>query len=190
MPDKNLPQDAKLVFKGRIFDVYQWEQKMFDGTSATFERLKRPDTVVIIPTVGNKIVVLEEDQPYGAGVKSYIDFPAGRADKEGAEILDEAKRELVEETGYASEDWELLMSYEPHGKIIWTVYVYMARNCKKVADQKLDAGEKITARLTTFEEMLLLPDDPKFRSGKLNEELLRMRLDPLKKEEFRKLLFP
>jgi ADP-ribose pyrophosphatase len=189
-PSNNLPQGARLVFKGRIFDVYQWEQKMFDGTTETFERLKRPDTVVIIPTVNDKILILDEDQPYGAQVKSYIDFPAGRADKDGAAILDEAKRELLEETGYASEDWEFLMSYEPHGKIIWTVFVYIARNCKKITEQKLDPGEKITVRPVTFEEVIMLPDDPKFRSGKLNEEFLRMRLDPAKKEEFRKLLFP
>jgi len=32
-----VPEEAKLVFKGIIYDVYQWEQKMFDGTFSTFE---------------------------------------------------------------------------------------------------------------------------------------------------------
>lgn len=25
-----IPEDAKLVFKGIMYDVYQWQQKMFD----------------------------------------------------------------------------------------------------------------------------------------------------------------
>ena len=45
---KPIPKDARCVFKGVIFEVWQWEQKMFDGSMATFERIKRPDTVVII----------------------------------------------------------------------------------------------------------------------------------------------
>ncbi len=36
-----IPPNAKRVFKGIIFDVYQWQQKMFDGSKETFEMLKR-----------------------------------------------------------------------------------------------------------------------------------------------------
>jgi len=43
--------------------VYQWPQKMFDGSTATFEMIKRPDTVQIIATVGNKILMTQEEQP-------------------------------------------------------------------------------------------------------------------------------
>ena len=184
-----LPEGAKLVFKGKIFEVYNWEQKMFDGSTATFEKLKRPDTVVIIPVIGDKILIIEEEQPCGDGVTSYLDFPAGRAD--GGDVsLNEAKRELLEETGYSSDDWELWTSYEPHGKIIWTVWVYIARNCKKIAEPHLDAGEKIKSRLISFDEILMLTEEPKFGSSKVCELFLRMRLDPAKKEEFQKLLFP
>ena len=35
-----VPKQAKRVFKGVIFDVYQWEQEMFDGTKEIFEKLK------------------------------------------------------------------------------------------------------------------------------------------------------
>jgi len=31
-----IPKDAKLVFKGKIFDVYQWQQKVYDGTTVTY----------------------------------------------------------------------------------------------------------------------------------------------------------
>lgn len=50
-----IPINARRVFKGIIFDVYQWEQKMFDGNFKTFEMLKRPNTVEIIAIRDNKI---------------------------------------------------------------------------------------------------------------------------------------
>ena len=53
----NLPENAKLVFKGIIHDIYQWEQEMFDGSKATFERIRRPDTTAVIAVVG---IVVEE----------------------------------------------------------------------------------------------------------------------------------
>ena len=59
-----IPKEAKLVFKGQIFDVYQWKQKMFDGSYETFEALKRKDNASIIPVVGNKILICEQEQPH------------------------------------------------------------------------------------------------------------------------------
>jgi ADP-ribose pyrophosphatase len=58
-----IPKEAKLVFKGVIFDVYQWQQKMFDGSFETFEMLKRPNTVEIIATQGDKILLSHQSQP-------------------------------------------------------------------------------------------------------------------------------
>jgi len=44
-----LPENAKLVFKGVVFDTYQWEIDGYDGSKKTFKKLKRPDTAMIIP---------------------------------------------------------------------------------------------------------------------------------------------
>lgn len=35
-----IPSFAKKVFKGIMFDVYQWQQKMFEGKLETFEKMK------------------------------------------------------------------------------------------------------------------------------------------------------
>ncbi len=39
--------EAKRVFKGVRFDVYQWKQKRYDGTKATFELIKRADSIIV-----------------------------------------------------------------------------------------------------------------------------------------------
>src|SRR5688572_20587166 len=88
-----IPDNAKKVFEGVIFDVYQWEQEMYDGTKAVFEKLRRPDTVSIIPvTESGQIIFSYQEQPGTAGAYSTL---GGRVD-EGEDVLDAAKRELLE----------------------------------------------------------------------------------------------
>jgi ADP-ribose pyrophosphatase len=179
-----IPPQAKRVFQGVIFDVYQWEQEMFDGSKSTFEKLRRSNTVEVIPIVGDKILIQEQEQPEK---KSFISLPGGRAD-EGEQPQETGKRELLEETGYGSEDWELWEQLEPYNKIDWTIYWYIARDCKKVQEPQLDAGEKITTKLITFDELVALSDDKNFYGGELAMKLLRLRLEPEKLEVFRKKL--
>src|ERR1700733_8127048 len=89
-----IPDQAKRVFKGEIFDVYQWPQTMFDGTAATFEMLKRPDTVQAIAVVDDKILVLNDEQPHRG---ARLTFPGGRADKSNESTDAAIKREVHEE---------------------------------------------------------------------------------------------
>lgn len=58
-----IPPHAVRVFKGVIFDVYQWEQMLYDGSTTTFECLKRPDTVIVIPLAGEMVYYAEQAQP-------------------------------------------------------------------------------------------------------------------------------
>jgi 8-oxo-dGTP pyrophosphatase MutT (NUDIX family) len=183
---KPLPPDAKMVFKGKIFEVWQWEQKMFDGTTETFERLKRPNTVQGIATVGDTILVQRQEQPDSA--QPFLSLPGGRCD-EGEEPLESAKRELLEETGYVSDDWSLWKEDDPVGKMQWTIYTFIARNCRKEREPHLDAGEKIDTKLMTFDEFLALSDDPSFRDLELVVPLLRARLDPSEKERLHAAIF-
>jgi ADP-ribose pyrophosphatase len=155
-----IPPEAKMVFKGEIFNVYQWQQKMFDGSSETFEMLKRPDTVVILAVKNNKIVVLDEEQP---SIPPFIGLPAGRHDKEGETELQAAQRELAEETGMHFKTWRLLAVNQPVSKIEWFVYVYLATDFDKEVPQKLDVGERVIPKLVSYEELLLIIDDPKTR---------------------------
>ncbi|MEK7623372.1 MAG: NUDIX domain-containing protein [Patescibacteria group bacterium] len=181
-----IPQSAKLVFKGTIFDVYQWEQKMYDGSHETFEMLKRPDTTQVIATYDGKIIIAEEQQPQRPS--AYFTLFGGRVEN-GEESLAAAKRELLEEAGMASNDWELWRTDEPVGKMEWTVYTYIARNCKKVQEQNLDAGEKITVKEITFEQFVADATHPSFRSLGITLELLKLQLEPRKLALFKQQLF-
>lgn len=59
-----IPDHAQLVFTGKTFDVYQWEQEMFDGSTKTFEKLRRNHSIDIVAVdQDKKIYILEEEQP-------------------------------------------------------------------------------------------------------------------------------
>lgn len=184
--NKNLPKNAKRVFKGVIFDVWQWRQKMFDGSTAVFEKLKRADTVNVIAVVGQRILLLRQKQPDWGKHKNTL--AGGRVD-EGESPLQAAKRELLEEAGYVSKKWILWKEINPYGKIVWTVHNFVARDCEKSEEPKLDAGEKIKIEFVSLDKFLKLSDDPDFYEGELKNSLLRARLDKKCRKEFRKLLF-
>jgi len=146
-----IPDDAKKVFKGVMFDVYQWEQELFDGTKTTFEKLKRPDTVVVFAVLPDgKILLTEQEQP---GKDSFIGATGGRVD-EGEDILTAAKRELLEESGYEASEFVLWDAQHPTSKIDWVVYTFVAKGLKKVSDIHLDAGEKIKLKSVTLDELI------------------------------------
>lgn len=179
-----IPSHAKKVFQGEIFDVYQWPQKMYDGETRIFEKAKRDDSAVIIPiTSDGKIIIANESQP---GTKASIDLITGRIE-EGETALAGAKRELLEETGYQAKKWILLEAFQPVGKIDWVVYCFIAKDCKKIAEQNLDGGEKINLIYVSFDEFVKIILQKK-ETTNLKVKLLEAKLDPKKMQALKKLL--
>ncbi len=182
-----IPDNAKKVFGGVLFDVYQWEQELFDGTKTLFEKLKRPDTVVVFPVLDDgKIILTEQEQP---GKEPFIGATGGRVD-EGEDILEAAKRELLEESGYEASEFVLWDAQHPTSKIDWVVYTFIAKGLKKVADMNLDAGEKINLKLVNLDEFIEIAVNKNFVEKEIIPMLYEAKLHPEKKEELKKLFNP
>lgn len=153
-PDARLvPHSATLVFKGVIYDTYQWPQKLPDGTTTTFEMLKRPDTVMIIAIDDNgEVVVVDETQP--GGIVRSAHLPVGRVDTKDQSVLATAQRELAEETGWSFADWELVDIVQPEKKIEWFVYLFVAKRALQCIAPRLDAGEDIESRTVPLTDVM------------------------------------
>ena len=163
-----IPLNAECVFKGEIFDVYQWEQELFDGSSATFECLKRPDTIVIIPIIDGKVCYAHQEQP---NKPPFISLFGGRAE-DGELPLETAKRELLEETGFESDEWFQFRKYNSYSKLDWNIYFFVAKNCHKVQEQSLDSGEKIEIKKTDLDTFFSeVVGDPRFSERELRNEI-------------------
>ena len=92
-------------------------------------------------TPSNQIILKKEYRHcYG---EELIEIPAGVLE-DCEDPLNAAKRELEEETGYRSEKWTYLgKTVESSAKLTNFMYIYLAEDCEKVSDQKLDYGEDI-----------------------------------------------
>ena len=148
-----IPDSAERVFEGMIFDVYQWQQTMFDGSSETFEMLKRPDTVTAICVVDGKILIIDDEQPHTGSRKS---FPGGRVDASDRSAEEAAKREVLEETGYSFANWRLVNVRQPYTKIEWFVSVFLAWDVSGKQESTPDIGEKITLHTYSLDELKVL----------------------------------
>lgn len=180
-----IPEQAKSVFKGEIFEVFQWPQKLFDGSTATFEMIKRPYSAQVIATRNNKILISEEEQPNKG---KFVSMFGGRQELDES-ALEGAKRELLEEAGLTTEDWEHLVTYVYPGKIDWEITMFIARNVTVASEINLDAGEKITVREVSFDEFLEVVFSNYKEFGQFAFDLLKWKfLEPAKLAAFKEKL--
>ena len=113
----------------------------------------RKDYVVIVASdeEGNYLCVRQ----YRQGIRRVTtEFPAGgierkdgkeyggRGEQNAEDALVAAKRELLEETGYESNEWSHLLTV-PSNATMGDNYahLYLAKNCRKVSGQNLDDTE-------------------------------------------------
>ncbi|MBP7768298.1 NUDIX hydrolase [Candidatus Woesebacteria bacterium] len=192
MPDEvqtlhlDMPKEAREVFTGETFSVYQWPQRMYDGSIATFERIKRNNSSAVVAiTKEQKIVVAYQEQPLH---KPFWGVLGGVVDT-GETPFEASVRELKEEAGMVSNDWEQWFSFRPAVRIEWTQYAFVARNAEIVAEPHLDAGEKITLHEVSFAEFMQLIQRNDFRDTEVSLQMLKAMADPIKMATVKTLFF-
>ena len=121
---------------------------MPNGKEAEFDVIGNYDFVTIAAFTENQEAILVNQFRVGAE-RELISFPEGAID-EGENLEDCAARELLEETGHQAEK---IMFLKTIHKEYFTQkqHVFLAVNCKKVAEQNLDENE--------FVEVLKMPLD-------------------------------
>jgi ADP-ribose pyrophosphatase len=74
---------------------------------------------------------------------------------EGEDSITAAKRELLEETGYNSDNLELLeWHYQDQGCSKAIITTFIAHDCYKVQEQNLDESEIIKVKTLKYNEIL------------------------------------
>ena len=80
--------------------------------------------------------------------------------------LEAAKRELLEETGYESDDWKHLMTIPSNATMADNMaYIYVAKNCRKKSGQSLDEMEFLNVKRLTAAEIEQMISDGEFKQA-------------------------
>jgi ADP-ribose pyrophosphatase len=182
-----IPENAELVFSWVRSRIYQWDQEMYDGSIARFERIRFVDGSFVIPILPDgRILLTRQEQP---GRSEFISLPGGSFDSPDEDPSTCALRELREETWYVG-TLSLWMTYHGTNNVHTEVYYYIARDCAHVSEVEADPGEKISLFSVSFDEFLELSSDPGFHHHwNLLPILYEARLHPEKKEALRKILY-
>lgn len=108
--------------------------------------LEYPDWVNIIAVTKDGQIVMERQYRHGLG-NTCFELPCGVIEK-GETPLEAAKRELLEETGYAGGQWQQWMKLSPNPATSNNyAFSFLAVGVEKVAGQSLDATEDIEVHL-------------------------------------------
>ena len=123
-----------------------------------------PDWCAVIAITDEDDVVLVEQYRYGADRLS-VEFPAGAVDP-GEELEGAARRELLEETGYAAERLQYLgaLAAEP-SRSTSRGHFFVAAGARRVAEPAAEETEDLRVLLLPAAEVLQMADDGRFVHG-------------------------
>jgi 8-oxo-dGTP pyrophosphatase MutT (NUDIX family) len=119
-----------------------------------YHTIEFPEWVCAIALTPAREIVLIEEYRHGVERLS-VELPCGAPEDAAEDVLAAMKRELLEETGYASEEWHALGSSTANtARQNNRVHSFLALDARRVSDQKLDPGEIIKAHVTPWEKFV------------------------------------
>lgn len=152
------------VFDGKLLKVFSDEVRLPDGVASVREYVKHPGAVVIIAVLDNGKLLFERQFRYPLR-RVFLEIPAGKIDP-GEHILDTARRELREETGYKAKLWRHLGTLHPCiGYSDERIEIFWAQGLSFVGAE-LDHGEILEVCELSLSDALLAVRDGEITDAK------------------------
>ena len=139
----------KRLGSDRVFSASPWVQVVRETVELPggrviddFYRVVLPDFAAVVALTTDQRLVMVRGYKHGLG-RVVLSVPAGLVDA-GETPLAAAQRELLEETGYASADWQSLGSFVVDGnRQCGTMHVFRATQAELVAPPRQDDAEEL-----------------------------------------------
>lgn len=158
---------TRKVVQDRWLSVRADRCRMPDGRAVDpYYVLEYPDWVNVVAINEAREVVLVRQYRHGIA-QVVLELPSGVVEQSDGDPLVTVRRELLEETGYASDSFQLTgkLSANPatHSNL---THCYLATECRKVAEPRLDEIEDLEVVLVPLDRLGELA-----RSGALLQSL-------------------
>ncbi len=123
------------------------------GAEHSFFVLQSPDWVNVVALTPENQVVLIHQFRHGTE-RVTLEIPGGMVDPHENDPAETARRELLEETGYAAEQVIHIGTVEPNPAFLDnTCYTYLALNARWQQAPQFDGAEDIAVELVPIEEI-------------------------------------
>ena len=147
---------SERLFETSYFNLRADSYRLPDGAvKDPYYVIERQDAAIIFPlTTDGEVLLVRQYRPPVERME--LGLPAGLVESgEKPEVA--ARRELLEETGYAGGEWECLtaIATSPGLKDNWA-YLFLARGVEKAAPLDLDEHERIEVEKVSLGDMLSL----------------------------------
>jgi len=143
---------------------YDWVRNPRNEKSFKAVILEARDWVNIVALTPEKKIVVVKQFRFGVS-KTTVEIPAGIIEK-GETPEQAAMRELEEETGYTSTNWQYLGWFEANSAFLNNVcHSLLALDVVKTQSIKLDEGEEISTDELSFDELNKTIEQGKMRNS-------------------------
>ena len=135
--------NSETIVSDKYCTVKRNQVQLPDGAEINdFYTVTIPDAALVVAITSDSHIILKREYRFACG-EDILECPAGMVES-GEDPLTTAKRELLEETGYVSDQWTWFgATRESTSKLTNRMWLFMARDCKKVSDQRLDQNEQV-----------------------------------------------
>lgn len=142
---------SHFLYRGFI-DIKQDLLERKDGQQATYTCLHTPHAAAVLAQTKEGLWILNREYRHPTGDR-LLGCPGGRLE-EGEDPILGGQRELFEETGYWSDDIQVIGCCHPFPATCnQKIYYLLAKNAYKKAEPALDPFEYIETELKTDEEL-------------------------------------
>ena len=161
-PIKRLKRELRA--QGTVIGLYK-DTVEVNGTIADWDYIHHDGAAAVV-AVNDEGKLLMVRQYRNALDRFTLELPAGKLDEPGEPTLECAKRELEEEAGYYTDDFEHLLTVNTTVAFCdEKIDLYLARNLKKT-EQHLDPEEEINVEVWDIEDLKQLIYEGKLTDSK------------------------
>jgi ADP-ribose pyrophosphatase len=154
LEETNMPvnvNDRRCIHRGSVFQLVRENVTLDNGATTDLDFIEHPGAAAVVALTGEGNVVMVRQ--YRHALRRYIwEIPAGTL-APGEPVIECARRELTEETGYMAAEWQRLGEITPVPSYSdERIHLFLATGLS-AASQNLDADEVLDVHCVPLAEV-------------------------------------